>query len=448
MLSRPVDSRPSRWRRAYNSVLRFGTDRSGNVAMVICIGLVPLLIGVGAAIDSARMHNARAKAQADLDFALIAAVNEIGTEDKAKIKTKLSHWFHAQQATNEATFVLEDVVVNLDTDVVTATASARLPTSLMGLAGIEQMPISVTSSAQGADKPHMQIFLALDKSASMLLAATPEGQKKMQKDVGCTFACHIADMDIEKKGYKTHYEYSQKKNILLRVDVATQALSNSLTVIEAADPLHERIKVGLYKVGSEAKEVLAPTLNFTTVRNRLAESTYGMTSSTSDETTYFNVSLPQLTKMVGSAGDGHLSGVPQKLVLLVTDGLQSNRHWVHNDNEIHLVAPLNPKWCADMKKAGAVVAVLYTEYLPLTGDWGYDRTVGRTMTSAKWKEAWGGERRTNIPGSITRQNYIPYALKDCASSEDLFMSASSQAEIEKSIKDLLRAFLSAPRLTQ
>jgi hypothetical protein len=156
--------------------------------------------------------------------------------------------------------------------------------------------------------------------------------------------------------------------------------------------------------------------------------------------------LPQLTKGIGTAGDGHLVGAPQKLLLLVTDGVQSERDWVHHAQS--KTSPLNPKWCTDLKKAGVVVAVLYTEYLPMPWDWGYAATVGSTMNAANWKTNWNGDRRAGVPGTISRHDYIPYALKDCASSEDLFLSAASQSEIEKGIKDLLRSFLSAPRLTQ
>lgn len=64
-----------------------------------------MLIAVGVAFDTARLRNSYVKAQADLDFALIAAVNEIGTEDKPKIEAKLKDWFQRQQS-NEGTFAL------------------------------------------------------------------------------------------------------------------------------------------------------------------------------------------------------------------------------------------------------------------------------------------------------------------------------------------------------
>jgi hypothetical protein len=150
--------------------------------------------------------------------------------------------------------------------------------------------------------------------------------------------------------------------------------------------------------------------------------------------------------MVGKAGDGRLPTSAEKLVLVVTDGVQSERSWVLDEHQQNKVAPLNPKWCAALKEAGVKVAVLYTEYLPIPLDWGYKATVGMSMESARWKSTWDATRRPSVPGSTTRHDYIPYALKDCASSEDMFIAADSASDIEKGIKSLLQSYLSAPRL--
>jgi Flp pilus assembly protein TadG len=422
----------------------FRRSERGNVASIVAICMMPMLICVGSAVDIARLHNVRAKVQSDLDLALIAAVNDVGTEDPTKISARLNDWFHSQQTEADAAFTIRSIDVDLTKDIVTATASGEVPTALMGIVGIMKMPADVTSSARGTDKPHLQIYFALDKSASMLLAATPEGQAKMQSEVGCSFACHIAEGKVGSTKYKTFFDYSKARKITLRLDVAANALAESLSIIADSDPENSRIKVGLYKLGTAAKEVLAPTLSFSTVRNRLTQDSYGMTSATSDETSYFNTSLSQLTQMVGKAGDGHLVNAPEKLVLVVTDGVQSERDWVFDAQ--NKVAPLNPKWCADLKQAGVKIAVLYTEYLPMTWDWGYNATVGETMDSAKWKSTWDATRRPSVPGSTTRHDYIPYALKDCASSEDMFISAASASDIDKGIKSLLQSYLSAPRL--
>ncbi|MBP0650375.1 hypothetical protein J8J40_25340, partial [Mycobacterium tuberculosis] len=89
-----------------------------------------------------------------------------------------------------------------------------------------------------------------------------------------------------------------------------------------------------------------------------------------------------------------MESAPLKLVLLVTDGVQSARSWVLTSTTTQRkVGPFNPDQCKEIKKAGATLGVLYTEYLSIKGDWGYDATVGATMSTS----AWGGTLHGGVP---------------------------------------------------
>ena len=128
----------------------------------------------------------------------------------------------------------------------------------------------------------------------------------------------------------------------------------------------------------------------------------GLNSATSEMTTAFDVSMPALTKLIGSAGDGSTANKPLKLVLLLTDGVQSKRDWVVDNPsntwdcvstvsgncikfnttyfpDSDLVRPLGPSLCKEMKTNNVTVGVLYTEYLSIPLDWGYNGTVGDSM---------------------------------------------------------------------
>ncbi|MGO7939508.1 hypothetical protein ACC731_37355, partial [Rhizobium ruizarguesonis] len=93
-------------------------------------------------------------------------------------------------------------------------------------------------------------------------------------------------------------------NIKLRADVAGDAVTDVLALIDTSDSNHRRIKVGLYSLGDPLTEVLAPTLSTDTARTRLADSSYVLTSATSKAATYFDVSLATLKQKVGTGGDG------------------------------------------------------------------------------------------------------------------------------------------------
>ncbi|MDR9803140.1 TadE/TadG family type IV pilus assembly protein [Rhizobium hidalgonense] len=434
--------------RCFHTLRRLGRDRAGNVAIVVALSLVPMLVAVGASFDYIRSYNVRQKMQSDLDAALIAAVKQINnTGDTDALKQKVSDWFHAQV---ENSYTLGEIDIDTANHNITATASGTVPTTFMKIANIDTVPVSVGSAVKGPATSYLNVYIVIDTSPSMLLAATTTGQSTMYSGIGCQFACHTGDSHkVGNKTYANNYEYSTAKNIKLRADVAGDAVKDVLSLIDTSDKNHERIKVGLYSLGDTLTEVLAPTLSTDTARTRLSTSSYGLTSATSKAATYFDVSLTTLKQKVGAGGDGTSSASPLKLVLLLTDGVQSQREWVTNGSSYWpKVAPLNPAWCNYLKSQSNTMAVLYTEYLPITTDWGYNATVGSTMASANWKNTWGGTMNSGVSTSITRRDYIPYALADCASSKSLFLSASSSTEITAGLSTLFTQYLSAVRLTQ
>jgi hypothetical protein len=406
-----------------------------------------MIMAVGASFDYIRTYNIRQRMQSDLDTALIAAVKEIDTDDSTALKEKVSDWFGAQV---ESSYTLGDINIDTTNHKITATASGTVPTTLMKIANIDTVPISVGSAVKGPATSYLNVYVVIDTSPSMLLAATTAGQATMYSGISCQFACHTGDAHtVGKVKYANNYAYSTAKNIKLRADVAGDAVKDVLNLIDTSDGNHQRIKVGLYSLGDTLTEVLAPTLSTDTARSRLADSSYGLTSATSKAATYFDVSLATLKQKVGTGGDGTSAASPLKLVLLLTDGVQSQREWVTNGaNYWNKVAPLNPDWCDYLKNQSDTMAVLYTEYLPITTDWGYNATVGSTMASAKWNTTWGGTMDSGVSTSITRRDYIPYALADCASSKSLFISASSSAEITAGLSALFTQYLSSVRLTQ
>ncbi|EJC83401.1 Flp pilus assembly protein TadG [Rhizobium leguminosarum bv. trifolii WSM2297] len=434
--------------RCFQTLRGLGRDRAGNVAIVVALSLVPMLVAVGASFDYIRSYNVRQKMQSDLDAALIAAVKQINnTGDTDALKQKVSDWFHAQV---ENSYTLGEIDIDTANHNITATASGTVPTTFMKIANIDTVPVSVGSAVKGPATSYLNVYIVIDTSPSMLLAATTSGQATMYSGIGCQFACHTGDSHkIGNKTYANNYEYSTAKNIKLRADVAGDAVKEVLALVDISDKNHERIKVGLYGLGDSLTEVLAPTLSTDTARTRLATSSYGLTSATSKAATYFDVSLTTLKQKVGAGGDGTSSASPLKLVLLLTDGVQSKREWVTSGSSYWpKVAPLNPAWCDYLKNQSNTMAVLYTEYLPITTDWGYNATVGSTMASANWKSTWGGTMDSDVSTSITRRDYIPYALADCASSKSLFLSASSSTEITAGLSALFTQYLSSVRLTQ
>jgi len=452
-------------------------NRQGNFALTFALVSVPMLLGIGVSIDYVRAYNVKVKMQSDLDAALIAAVKKVDSLDETQIKAQVANWFTAQTADHQATYtlMLDTMVINKTKKSIQAVATGVVPTTFLGLANIRSVNVSVATSVAGPATQYLNVYIVFDKSASMLLAATTDGQTAMRTyaESSCVFACHTSEGNSKPyKGvtYSTNYALAKAMGIQLRADVSVTAAKKVLDLIDAADPTHSRIKVGFYSVGTDATQVLAPTASTTTAKQTLDNDSKGLNSATSQTTSDFQTSLPNLAGFVGIAGDGSTQAAPLKLVLLLTDGVQSTRDWVlyNPHNAWNCVswsgsscikfkssdfpqqtntAPLNPAWCTNLKGTNLTMGVLYTEYLAIPLDWGYNGTVGDTMKTSSYVSKWKGAVNPDVNSTISRRDYIPYALKDCAS-EDMFLSAASPTEIETGLSKIFQQYLGSVRLTQ
>lgn len=440
---------------------RLLADRQGNIAIMFAIVLVPLITAIGASLDYVRAYNTRSKMQADLDAALLGAVKSVGTLNEAALKARIKEWFAAQTDLGSGGYTLDDIDIDTSNHKITATARASVATTLLKVAGIDDVAVGVASSVEGPGRAYLNVYVVLDKSASMLLAATSAGQASLRASkAGCAFACHTPEgspFNYKGKSYTNVYDLSVAMGIKLRADVSVDAVGEVLDLVDTADASHERIKVGLYTIGETATQVLAPTFSTLNAKKKLSDKTSGLTSATSEEATYFDTSFSALKTMVGAAGDGSSENSPLKLILLLTDGVQSERNWVLQGNSgirfptskgylQTAVAPINSAWCNPVKSLNATVGVLYTEYLPMPWDWGYNATLGKTMTSSGYASIWGGTVAQG-QGNTSRTDYIPTALRQCATSGDLFLQANSAEEIEAGLSALFKQYLSKVRLT-
>jgi Flp pilus assembly protein TadG len=444
-------------------VANFIRSDRGNIGLTFALLLPMLLIGTGVSVDYLRSYGAYAEMQSELDVAMIAAVKKIDNLSDTQLKTTIEDWFRTQ--TGVSGYSLQSVVIDRTGSTISATVHASVPTTLMQLAGIMSVPVSVVSNVSGPSTSYLDVYLVLDKSASMMLASNSSDQTRLTTALGCAFGCHSGDTHtVNGTNYASNYAYSSTHAVELRSDVLLDAVEQVLSTVEDLDPTGTRIRVGLYRLDTTTTRVLAPTASMATVRSTLTNASKGLTSSTSTDGTYFNTALDALNPLVGTGGDGKTASSPLKLVMMVTDGVQSQRGWVTSSDwngcvwtatptcppsaASRQVTPLNPAWCKQIKDKAITFATVYTTYLPVTYDWGYNTTVGNTMASSVWSTTWGGTMRSGVSGSTTRRDYLPMALEDCASSSAYFMQATDVSEIAQSLTTLFKRYLSTVRLTK
>jgi Flp pilus assembly protein TadG len=146
------------------SVRRLRCDRKGNVAVTLGVALVPLALGAGVALDVGRFYTARAQLQWAVDAAALA-VGNAGLEGNPA--RDMAQAFVAANVRGIRDFTLTPLTApTVNTDSVTLNATGQLPTTFMGLAGIQTMTVAASADVRRA-RNALLVSLVLDNTGSM-----------------------------------------------------------------------------------------------------------------------------------------------------------------------------------------------------------------------------------------------------------------------------------------
>ncbi len=206
--------------------------RSGSIAPIFASLLLPGLALMGGMLDFSLGIRARDHLQAATDAAALATAKFVAAGEADAIERGKS-FFHSN-------FVPEDgihtptvhIKTNGDDKTVLVTASSSLDTRVLGVVGVEEIPISATSEAAIGGRA-LEVALVLDNTGSMrndigalrqagsklardLFKLAPKGQSEMVKiavvpyvgtvNVGDTFASSNLDTDGESSTHGIFFE--------------------------------------------------------------------------------------------------------------------------------------------------------------------------------------------------------------------------------------------------
>lgn len=148
-------------------ICRFWASRDGNVAMTFAVCLVPLLVGIGAAVDYARLADAREIMQNSLDATVLALSSEAPNLTAAQLNTRATDVFAVNFPSTKADNVsVSATFTKTNGAVIAATASGTVPMTFMGLVGISSQALTVQSKSAWSSK-RLRVALALDNTGSM-----------------------------------------------------------------------------------------------------------------------------------------------------------------------------------------------------------------------------------------------------------------------------------------
>jgi Flp pilus assembly protein TadG len=148
-------------------IRRFLTNRDGNVAMMFAICLVPLLVGIGAAVDYARLADARELMQHSLDATVLALSSEAPKLTAAQLNSRAAQVFNVNFPSGKADNVIVSATfTQTNGAVIAATASGTVPMTFLNLIDIPSKTLAVASKSAWSSK-RLRVALALDNTGSM-----------------------------------------------------------------------------------------------------------------------------------------------------------------------------------------------------------------------------------------------------------------------------------------
>ncbi|MCG8440919.1 MAG: pilus assembly protein TadG-related protein, partial [Caulobacterales bacterium] len=151
-----------------NFIRTLSRHRSGNVAMVFALSVLPLMTVVGMGVDYARSANAKSFLQAATDAAALAAVSHSYAETSDADRKSVARDVFESNCLWVVCDSIEQVDVAVSAETVEVSVTAHTSTTLLAMIGVDTVELSVSSIAGVAGRAPVEVALALDVSQSMI----------------------------------------------------------------------------------------------------------------------------------------------------------------------------------------------------------------------------------------------------------------------------------------
>src|SRR5580693_7913905 len=435
------------FRNALEQTGRFRRNEGGTMALFVALSAIPIIFSVGAGIDYSTANMAKSKLDAVADAAALAAVDHnaiSGTAAAAQITA--TNVFNAE-AVNLKNVTMGPVSVTLidanggRTAVVSYTATKT--NTFMGLMGIPSTTISGSASSAAGLSVNINFYLLLDNSPSMNIAATTAGIQKMVANTsaqgGCAFACHETNPSADNLGNpngEDNYTLAHNLGVVTRMQnlaTATQSLMSTASATEGSNT--SQYQMAIYTFANNGLNTIqALTSNLTAAQTaagninvlQVYKNNWLTSSNNNDMDTNFETAMSQINGIMPNPGLGTPTSTPQEVLFIVSDGVDDEASTTCSQTlsgSNRCQQPFNTAWCTTVKNRGIQIAVLYTEYLPLTTN--------------SWYNSW----------VAPYQNQISPNLESCAST-GMFFTVTTDGDITAAMQALFAQAISTARLTK
>src|SRR5665213_2535025 len=467
--------------RGPRALRRLREARGGQVAIIFSL-LVPVIaLLIAGVIDASYALNARTQLQDANDEASLAvsvAVAQNPNATVASLKTVAQNAVSANFPAAHVTITDFHVCAPIQADCTdgsttmangTVKLAVSAPTACTMAAIVPMFCTGGSTQTANASTTtnikfgyNLQLNIVMDSSASMIVGATPADVTTSenwtdktqanwlsvkvgdpapytgQDNPQCAFACHDEGSNTTPADIALGLTRANAAGATTRFDVMTSAATQLIKHVQsvATGNTLNRTNTYLFNVMSfdaprSKNDTSLHTYGANNMNYAAALSAVATVSPGLD--TYIDDAMSSLVTQLGTNGTGASAASPLKFVILVTDGLKSDRnsHWncgsnpgwetdpAWGGNMTACVggggydAPLSLANCTALKNAGIVVGVLETPYVPLKGQSPniepYERTVQNVI----------------YPGGAGSASTVSNALSQCASPGYYFQAVNS-----------------------
>jgi Flp pilus assembly protein TadG len=147
---------------------RFLRDRRGSIAPLFGIAAIPLLGGVGVAVDYSRATATKAAFQAALDSTTLMLSKSAANQSAADLQTSATSYFNAlfTRASSVQNLTLTTSYSSTGGSKVVLSGTAKLPTNFLGVLGYDHLDLNASSTATWGNT-RLRVALVLDNTGSM-----------------------------------------------------------------------------------------------------------------------------------------------------------------------------------------------------------------------------------------------------------------------------------------
>lgn len=395
----------------------------GNVAIIFCAALIPMLLSLGGAVDFGRAYNYRTMIGSAADAAALAGARD-ANEYLAANGTGSSQQTQAQAIADASArkFLVAKLAsfqmagkpaITIGTQIagrqatVNVSVHGTMPTQLLSIAGIRQLPFSATSKAtmKPATDTYYQILFVVDVSNSMGIGGTATDIAALENNpsIKCAFACHdpysYSKATEPCGGGVTGYTWSfvngwyqyvpirqpscdkralaRGANIKLKIDYVNTAVNNfvsKLISLNNGSASSGHYFIGLYTFGTYFNTLLTPTNNLVQAQNAAAgiDVEAAATSGANYGYTYTTSSIAQLLTSISKVGDGSSIQKMKTYVIFISDGVEDmpgSSQWGRRADLDYLTA------CSQLKNKGLTIFSIWAGYNPIQNDSQYNTLV-------------------------------------------------------------------------